>query len=224
MAIKASWIKTKVFLLVIMVTPLVLLVVLGSAKHNFFPLPVFGNEKDGSQIPMFPANVEFHDQQGIEINADFFNDQIVVVGYQFIDCKYKCTEAPRRLMKLQYEYRKATNVHMVQMIIGNKDKQTIDNFTTKYHIGDQWHVLTAPSVNDSILLNHRKSIIDCNKENLSASSYKHQQQMILYDLDHRIRGYYNTSDSTEVNKMMDDIKVLKTEEWRKRKANEKAAS
>ena len=147
MAIKASWIKTKVFLLVIMVTPLVLLVVLGSAKHNFFPLPVFVNEKDGSQIPMFPANVEFHDQQGIEINADFFNDQIVVVGYQFIDCKYKCTEAPRRLMKLQYEYRKATNVHMVQMIIGNKDKQTIDNFTTKYHIGDQWHVLTAPSVN-----------------------------------------------------------------------------
>jgi len=220
MAINSSWIKTKVFLLAIMVTPIILLAVFGSGHHNFNALPEFDSNLNGEYVPMFPARVNFEDQSKKPFVIESLDNQIVLAGYHFINCKQKCTEASRRLMKVQYEYRKAKNVHVVQMMVGMGIDQSLGDYLDKYHINsDQWHVLKSTS-NDSLLMAHRKSIIGLNQESVSASSIKHQQQMVLYDMTQRIRGFYNVSDSTEVNRLMDDIKVLKTQEWRKRQKEE----
>ncbi|NQY67499.1 MAG: hypothetical protein HRT72_07240 [Flavobacteriales bacterium] len=217
MAISTSWVKTKVLLLVIMITPIILLGVFGSAEHNFHPLPIANSNVNGVEITMFPQNIEFEDQNNTSFNDSVLHDKIVVIGYHFINCKYKCTESSRKLMKVQYEYRKTHDVHYVQMMVGMDKNQSFDEYVSKCHInGETWHVLKPIDTSDSLLMGHRRLMIELNGEALTPGSIKHLQQMLLFDKSRRIRGYYNVSDSTDVNRLMDDIKVLKTEEWRKR--------
>lgn len=45
----------------------------------------------------------------------------------------------------------------------------------------------------------------------SPGGFLHSEMFVLVDKDKRIRGYYNGTDSTQVDKLIQDIKMLRTE-------------
>jgi protein SCO1/2 len=73
--------------------------------------------------------------------------------------------------------------------------------------GHQWHLLTGS----------RKELYDLSKnsyflgvESDNPDNFEHSEKFVLVDTDKVIRGYYNGTDSLEVEKLKRDIKTLLT--------------
>jgi protein SCO1/2 len=163
------------------------------------------------QIPAF----NFEDQEGSMISNKTVNGKIYIANFFFTSCRGICPKMTSNMYLLQEAFKLDTSIlFLSHSVTPESDSVSI---LKKYAIENkvnskQWHLLTGP----------KKDIYDLAKQQYFAgdtigyyqtgNEFLHTENFILVDQRQRIRGVYNGTLLVEIERIKEDIAILKKED------------
>jgi protein SCO1/2 len=215
--------KKGLILLFVLLFPSVLYVVLTTGKHHFIHLPYLGPKElatktvDGKQITDTIYHVippfKFVNQDGRIISDKDFENKIFVANFFFTTCKSICPKMNSQLLVVQEKCKDIPNLLFISHTV-NPKRDTVEA------LAEYAKTIHADTKNWYFVTGDKKSIYDiaangyfiATAEDASAEGgFIHSEMLTLIDKEKRIRGYYDGTNTTDINKLIDDIKVLTAE-------------
>ncbi len=197
-------------------------------KNRYKPLGKFGPKEvaatfhtvHGKQIPdtIYHTISDFQltNQDGKLVSFHRDSNQISVVNFFFTRCPAFCPAMNREMARVVKLYEKNRMLHFMSITV-DPDYDTpgvLKQYAKQYHINsNKWSFLTGPQPL-IYKLAQKDFLVDALKDTIQANNYIHSSMFILVDPQKRIRGYYDSTDKEQVDKLIDEIKVLITEELR----------
>jgi protein SCO1/2 len=185
-------------------------------KPNHY-LPYFGpkhaiksSDTTYHQIPEF----EFVNQYGEITNSATVSDKIYVAEFFFTTCHSICPIMNDNMKKLYVKFSKRPDVLILSHTVDPETDSvaTLKNYADEHSVTDhRWLFLTGTK--PKLYGIARKGyLLDANEGNGDEDDFIHTQNFALIDKDRHIRGYYDGTDSVEVDRLIKDINLL-TEEY-----------
>ena len=156
------------------------------------------------------ANFKLTNQNGKTITQDNYANKIYVADFFFTTCQTICPVMTKNMVKVQEIIKNDDDV----MLLSHSVTPEIDSVAQlkKYAlkkgvIDSKWNLVTGD----------RKEIYDLARKSYMAAktdlnnpySMVHTENFVLVDKEKRIRGTYDGTDSKEIEKLIEDIKILK---------------
>jgi protein SCO1/2 len=205
----------------------ILVLLAGSCSSDSHTLPFFNSadfrpewisENDtGYKSIHSVSGFSFIDQAGDTITVETIAGKIVVVDFFFTVCPGICPRLTKNMRTVQEAFRYDSSIkllsHSVTPALDNV--QRLRDYATTYQIdGKKWHLLTG----------NREEIYKIAREGYFAdeetglkrneNDFIHTENFILLDGKQRIRGVYNGTNPAEVERLVEDIVILKKENVR----------
>ena len=214
----------KAFLLFfILLFPSVLYVVLTKGKHNFIHLPYFGTKEtvetvvEGKKwvdtiyhvIPPF----RFINQDGKLISEQTFNNKIYIANFFFATCRSICPKMNSQMARVQERFKGQPDLAFLSHTV-NPERDSVEA------LAEYSKTIHADTKNWYFVTGDRKTIYDiatggymvAAAEDINAEGgFLHSELLVLVDREKRIRGVYDGTSVVEVDKLIDDIKLLYAE-------------
>jgi protein SCO1/2 len=193
-------------------------------KDSLVTLPFFNqpdwtpewiNETDSGYenihtIPSF----SFLDQDGKVVDESLVKGKIYVANFFFTKCRNICPKMTNNMRLLQEAFKNDTSILLLSHSVTPETDDV--NVLNKYAIenkvdAEKWHLLTG----------NKKAIYGLAKQQYfagdtvgyyqSGNEFLHTENFILVDQHRRIRGVYNGTLPVEINRIIEDIAILKLE-------------
>jgi protein SCO1/2 len=226
---KAGIVKKIVVLVLILVVPGFLYYLLTSqGKNRYKPLPIFGpkllakttHRVKGKDIPdtIFHTLSDFKltDQNGKKVSLTTFDNKIFVAGFFYTHCPGVCDLMNNNVSFLDSIYAKNKMVYFVSITVDpERDSiRVLKSYAKKFKPSSaKWLFLTGDT---STVYNLARKGFLVNALQIDKDNFIYSDKLILIDQNKRIRGYYTGASTDEVNRLDDEIKVLISEELRKK--------
>ena len=189
----------------------------GSPKKVFKKLPVLGNHKlDTTSVDgKIKIDTIFHtipsfsliNQNGETITETRVKGKVYVVDYFFTTCQSICPIMSKQLDRVYKEQKDVLILsHTVDPETDNPE--ALKEYASKFNADSKrWIFLTGgkPELYD---LARTGYLLDAQEGNGGAEDFIHTQNFALIDKKGRIRGYYDGTDSSSVNELINDIDFL----------------
>lgn len=154
------------------------------------------------------ADFTLVNQNGEIIRQQALNAKIVVANFFFASCGGICPTNMRNLRTVQ----QATDERV--LILSHSITPEIDtpaalaDYAKRHRINnDRWHLLTGSS--DSILdLARNAYFAEFDDAEAQANSFIHTEKVFLVDPNKHIRGVYNGTSASDMQRLLEDIDVL----------------
>jgi protein SCO1 len=225
-----SPLKKGLILFSILVVPSLLYLVLTTGKHNFIHLQYFGpKETDSVQVNgSYRVDTVYHkvggfsllNQEGKTITDKDLEGKFYVANFFFTTCPSICPKMTSELYRVQQKYPAVRELRFLSFSV-NPEKDTVAalaDYAKRYLVNKRkWHLLTGD----------KKQIYDLARNSFLLSvqegtggpeDFIHSEQLVLVDKERHIRGYYDGTDPKEVDRLIDEIKVL-TLEYKEKQRN-----
>ena len=211
----------------IFVAGVILAYFLTNSSNNEKPLKVYNPidvesemvDKDlirkgfGHRIQAF----SFIDQTGRPYGSEDLNGKIYVAEYFFTTCGTICPKMNAQMQRVQEAFKGNDQFKIVSFTVDPETDSVaqMKNYA-EGHLADpkQWHFLTGDKT-DLYKLARRSFFVLKPAEALNqgdvGSDFIHTNYFVLVDTKKRIRGYYDGTNSQEVDQLIEDIKQLFTE-------------
>lgn len=181
-------------------------------------LPVIGEKKhaglDGTDtIYHTVGDFKFINQNKDTVTQKTIENKIYVADFFFATCQSICPQMSNSLIRVQDNFKTDNDFLILSHSVNpaHDTSEVLFAYAGKYQaIKDKWHFLTGD----------KKAIYDLAKDSYlvnaleddgSPEGFLHSELFLLIDKQKRIRGMYDGTDSIAVNKLIEDIKLLKTE-------------
>jgi protein SCO1/2 len=160
------------------------------------------------------GNFSFRDQHNELVTQDSLHNAIYVVDYIFTTCPGICLAMSSNMNSVYKEYKGNPEVKF----LSHTSKPEEDNpYTLSVYaerIGaankNQWYFLTGELKELQRMAIEEYGVV--NPEDLEEEgSFVHSDLVVLIDQQKNIRGYYSGIDTTEMNQLKQDIKILLNE-------------
>lgn len=178
-------------------------------------LPVIGPKKLNSGDTMYHtiAPFSFTNQFGEKVSDSTTKDKIYIANFFFATCQSICPRMNTQLGRVAQAYNTDNDVLFLSHTINpsNDTVEVLAQYGAKYGaVKNKWHLLTGskPAIYD---LAKTSYLINAVEDDGTAEGFIHSEFLLLIDKQKRIRGTYDGTDSIMVNKLIEDIKLLKTE-------------
>lgn len=157
------------------------------------------------------ANFKLINQNGDTITQNNYKDKIYIADFFFTTCPSICPIMTGNMVKIQEQIINDNDV----MLLSHSVTPAIDSVAQlkKYAlekgvIDSKWNLVTGNKKHIYELA--RKSYLAV-KEDGNGGEYDmiHTENFILVDKDRRIRGFYDGTDTEEMEKLLSDLKLLK---------------
>jgi protein SCO1/2 len=158
------------------------------------------------------------DQNNNIITNHSFKDKIYVANFFFCSCGSICPRMTNCMHHLQDEFQDEATVEFLSHTVDPEHDTVpaLKEYEEQNNIdGSKWHLVTGSR---SELYDLSKRSYYLGVANDSPDNFEHSQMFVLVDNHRIIRGYYDGTDSVEVDKLKDDIKIL-LKEVKKEKIN-----
>jgi len=162
------------------------------------------------RIPVFT----FIDQEGDTISNKNVVGKIYVANFFFTTCRGICPKMTSNMYLLQEAFKQDTNIlflsHSVTPetdSVGVLKKYAIENKVNS----KQWHLLTGSTKNIYDLAKKQYFAGDTVGYYQTGNEFLHTENFILLDKQQRIRGVYNGTLLVEIERIKEDIIILKQE-------------
>lgn len=175
-----------------------LLCALAACSHPAPALDVFGN------IPQF----ELTAQDGQPFHSQVLAGKIWVADFMYTTCPGPCPRMTSQMREVQDAVLKIPDVRLVSFTVDpSEDTPPVLTAYAKTHgaASSIWYFLTGP-VSTLQMLDR-----DAFKLGNIDGTLQHSTRFVLVDRQGRIRGYYDTSDSSSIPKLISDIQALARE-------------
>ncbi|MEI6866617.1 SCO family protein [Flavicella sp.] len=159
------------------------------------------------------ANFSLIDQNGKQVTQEIFNDKIYVADFFFTRCGTICPIMTTNMAVIQKEFLNDTDVlllsHSVTPVMDSVP--VLKSYAQSNGVVDaKWFLVTGEK--KEIYNLARKSYFAVLDEgDGGAQDFIHTEQFILVDKKKRIRGYYDGTDSKDINRLIRDVLILKKE-------------
>lgn len=216
---KSLWIRIGVVLLIAVVGMLIALPILTPEKRLPIYQPSDINPKlvdesvRGVSSDHRISDFELIDQTGSPFMLNDLNGQIYVTDFFFTTCPTICKEMVKHMYLVQEEFSGDAEVHLVShTVYPEQDSVSVlaeygKNFGVD---ADQWTLLTGDK--KVIYDLARKSYFAVSTEgNGGETDFIHTENFVLVDKEKRLRGFYDGTSLTDVQRLIKDIKQLKKE-------------
>ena len=161
-------------------------------------------------IPSF----SFLDQNGKVVDENLVNGKIYVANFFFTKCRNICPKMTNNMRLLQEAFISDTAI----LLLSHSVTPETDNVTVlnKYALDNKvdaakWHLLTGDKKAIYGLAKQQYFAGDTVGYYQSGNEFLHTENFILVDQHRRIRGVYNGTLPVEINRIIEDIAILKSE-------------
>lgn len=216
------------YLFLILLLPASIYFIMTTGKHNMLSLPFYGQKDisveiiDGKEhtdtiyhtIPEF----SFTNQHGKQLASGDVEGKIIVANFFFTSCPTIC---PKMTSALAYAKNKLKDHKQVVFISHTVDpkRDTVEAlaaYAKKAHADENWHFVTGEK--EDIYKHAVKGyLVGAQEDVLAPGGFLHSELVVLVDNKGRLRGYYNGTDLEEINRLIDETKVLIASEMIPRK-------
>ena len=171
-------------------------------------LPVYG-QRNGDSTDHIISTFSLKDQDGKIITQSDFNGKIYVADFFFTTCEGICPLMSDQMERIAGKFKGNTDVLLLSHTVKpEEDSIPVLKTYAKNHNADssQWYFVTGEK--SAINKLARTSYLVGGTEGNETSDFVHTQYFALIDPQKRIRGFYDGTDSIEVNKLISDIDIL----------------
>ena len=217
--------KKAVLLFIVLLFPSIFYLYLLSGSHKIEFLDYYGPrdslwvEEDGEMVldtVIFHTipDFTFQDQSGNNFSRKDMIDNIVIVDYFFTTCPDVCPKMSTQMVRVQERVKEAGDVIILSYTVypEHDTVEVLAQYASEYNADPKiWHFLTG-SKKELYDLARNGYFITATKGDGGPEDFIHDEKFVLIDKYGRIRGYYEGTDREDVERLIDEIKVLKAEE------------
>lgn len=201
-------------------------------KNRYKPLPIYGPKvvaatfttKRGKKIPdtiyHHIPNVKFITSTKDTLDFGKLKTELLVVHFFYSRNKSPLKEMNESLKVISDEFKDNKLIRFISISVDPMfdTPAVLDKYATAIGVkGKNWNIVTADtSLVYPIARNY--FFVNALKGNNGPADFIFSDQLILLDVNHRIRGYYKATSNDEMKRLSDQLKVMITEELRKIKA------
>lgn len=204
------------FLLVIGVSILVYAIFIYDTKKPIRYLPIFGEKsyeaKNGKTdttyhtIPSF----KFINQDGDTITDKQFEGSIYVTDFFFTTCHSICPIMSSQMERVTEKFKGNTTVKFLSHTV-DPEIDTVEQlkaYAIKHNADSkQWMFVTGDK-KELYGIAREGYLLNADEGDGGPDDFIHTQNFALIDKEKRLRGFYDGTDSTEVNQLIKDIDLL----------------
>jgi protein SCO1/2 len=152
-----------------------------------------------------------HNQLGHLITQDSLAGNIYVANFFFTTCPSICPKMVNNLQLLQDSFAQNKEIKLVSFSVMPwvDSVERLKEYGENHHINPQkWHLLTGNK--ERIYALGRQSYFAEKRAGLKkdSSDFLHTESMLLIDKKGRIRGVYNATEKTDMERSINDIRTL----------------
>lgn len=181
-------------------------------------LPVLGPKKSADTngtdtIYHTIGNFKLINQNKDTVSEKTTENKIYVANFFFATCQSICPEMSTQFTRVQEEFKNTTDFLILSHSVNplHDTAEVLAAYAGKYGaINNKWHLLTG---NKKTIYDLAKNdyLVNALEDDGTPEGFLHSELFLLVDKQKRIRGMYDGTDSIQVNKLIADIKLLKTE-------------
>lgn len=188
----------------------------GNQDREIIVLPTYGPVQinpDGDTISHKVGAFSFVNQYGETIDEKNFEACVYVVDFFFTTCESICPIMSNALLKVQKAY---SNNPRVKIISHTVMPETDSIEVLKAYSENRkarrgkWEFVTGNKKDLYHMARNEYFIVE-DKGNGDEDDFIHTQMFALVDRNKHIRGYYDGTDSLEVNRLIKEIKIVERE-------------
>jgi protein SCO1/2 len=140
-------------------------------------------------------------------------NKIYVANFFFATCQSICPAMSNQLGRVQQAEKDNADFLILSHTVNpmNDTAEVLFAYAGKYGaIKNKWHFLTGDK---KAIYNLAKEdyLVNALEDDGTPEGFIHSEALLLIDKQKRIRGIYDGTDSLQVNKLINDISILKTE-------------
>ena len=180
-------------------------------------LPVYGEKKVVNRDTVYHKVSEFEltNQFGEKVTQQTVRNKIYIANFFFATCQSICPVMSTNLTDVQKSIEKDDSLLILSHTVNpmHDTVEVLKNYGITYGaIKNKWHLLTGSK---KVIYDLAKSsyLVNALEDDGSAEGFLHSEMFLLIDTQGRLRGIYDGTDKAEVLKMLNDIKILKSEKY-----------
>ena len=186
-------------------------------KKSSVLLPIYGEKKiiAGDTIYHQIASFNLTNQIGQVVNQNTTKNKIYIANFFFATCQSICPMMSNQLQEVQKAFLADDSV----LILSHSVNPLHDTVAVLSNYGDtygaktnKWHLLTG---NKKQIYDLAKTsyLVNAFEDDGSPEGFLHSELFLLIDKKARIRGMYDGTNTAEVKKLIEDVKLLKQETY-----------
>ncbi len=167
----------------------------------------------GSKSSHFVPEFSFTNQLGNIIDSEAVKGKIIAVNYFFTTCPSICPTLTENMKRIQEKFLNDMDIMILShTVYPEHDSPSVLNaYADLYDIrSEKWYLLTGDKrkIYDMARKGHFALKGDSSDD---LDAFIHTENFVLVDQKSRIRGFYNGTNPHDVNRMIEDIFLLKKE-------------
>jgi protein SCO1/2 len=151
-------------------------------------------------------------QNGKKITQEDYNDKIYVADFFFTTCQTICPIMTDNMVKIQEKLKNDNEILLLSHTVTPEIDSVaqLKKYALEKGVNDsKWNLVTGDK---KVIYNlARKSYLVAKDVPYSDNDLVHTENFVLVDKKKRIRGFYDGTDSESIEKLLEDIKILKKE-------------
>lgn len=158
------------------------------------------------------ADFKLTNQNGKTITEKDYEDKIYVADFFFTTCKTICPIMTDHMVQLQKELEKDAEVLLLSHTVTPEIDSVaqLKRYAVKKGVNDaKWNLVTGDK--EHIYELARKSYLAAKDVPFQPYDLIHTENFVLVDKKRRIRGFYDGTNPEDIDRLLDDIAILKEE-------------
>ena len=156
------------------------------------------------------SDFKLTNQNGKEITQANYKNKIYVADFFFTTCQDICPVMTKNMYQLQEELKNDNEVLLLShTVIPEVDTvEQLKEYAIENNVDDsKWNLVTGDK--KQIYELARKSYLAVEDSNFNEFDMIHTENFMLIDKEKQIRGFYDGTNSEEINRLLKDIEILK---------------
>lgn len=182
-------------------------------QHDWTPEWINETDSGYKNIHTIPS-FSFLDQNGKVVDENLVNGKIYVANFFFTKCRNICPKMTNNMHLLQEAFKNDTSIMLLSHSVTPEtdDVKVLNKYALDNKVdAEKWHLLTGDKKAIYGLAKQQYFAGDTVGYYQSGNEFLHTENFILVDQHRRIRGVYNGTLPVEINRIKEDIAILKSE-------------
>jgi protein SCO1/2 len=170
-----------------------------------------GEQKFSSDTLHRIAPFQFTDQHGEGVSNKTFQGKIYVANFFFTSCPSICPKMTNHLAKVQHTFSTNDKVMLLSHTVmpWADSVRQLNEFALLHQINyPKWRLVTGKQSEIYALARQSYFAEEVASYSRDSTSFVHTEHCLLVDKNGHLRGLYNGTLELEINRMIDDIRIL----------------
>lgn len=191
-------------------------------KHNgtnqYASLPYYGSVREDEQEVSAVPSFRLLNDEGDYVIVPFQDSTVSVVNFFFTRCPQFCGRMNLEMRALADRFSRSSMVEFYSLSLDfNDSSDDLAAYIRRNDFGrDNWHFYTGDTTLVS-KISRDHYLLDGIRDTSRDDIIIHTPLLVLLDSENYIRGYYNSTNKKEIERLQDELMVIITEARRKQK-------